>query len=152
MKLFNILKKMTGFDNQDQPVATPTNENCTVKIKLTEVEFAELCKYYYRGYTSYKAFFKHIFLGNPKKTVEIMNGAQEKAASGCYIDHTFVKFYVDEKTRFIEIPFDVYSDKRDMTISMRNTKIWNKNNILRILKIYPHYTEYDDSLISEKLK
>lgn len=152
MKLFNILKKVVGYGDQTPAptVTVTTSDRCLVKVGLTEAEFAVMCKYYYRGYTSYKAFLKHVFLGNVKKTMEVMDGADEKARAGCYIDSTYVRFYVDNHSKFIEIPFDVYSDKRDLPISMRNTKIWNKNNLLRILKVFPDYTRYDDSLISEQ--
>lgn len=151
MRLFSILKKMAGYADQTPPATKTvgTNEQCTVRVKLTEAEFATMCKYYYRGYTSYKAFFKHVFLGTATKTVQAMEGADEKAREGCYIDNTYIKFYVDEHLKYIEIPFDVYSDKRDLPITLRNTKTWNKNNMLRILKVFPDYTKYDDSLISE---
>jgi len=150
MKLFNILKKITGYADQTPPTPnTASSDQCLVRVKVTEAEFASLCLYYYRGYSSYKSFFKHVFLGTSKRTINAMQGADEKARSGCYIDSTFIRFYVDEHLKFIEIPFDVYSDKRDLPLTIRNAKTWNKNNIIRILRVFPNYANYDDSLISE---
>lgn len=149
MKIFNILKKMTGIEDQVTAAKSFTNNSCNVDIKISDSEFKVLAKQYYRGYTSYRAFLKHVFLNNPRTTLEVMSKAQEKAQTGCYIDTTIIKFYCNSQN-FIEIPFDVYSNKGDMTISLRNTKSWNRNNLLRILKIYPDFTQYDDSLISEK--
>ena len=149
MKIFNILKKMTGIEDQVTAAKSFTNNSCNVDIKISDSEFKVLAKEYYIGYTSYRAFLKYVFLNNPRTTLEVMSKAQEKAQTGCHIDTTIIKFYCNSQN-FIEIPFDVYSNKGDMTISLRNTKSWNRNNLLRILKIYPDFTQYDDSLISEK--
>lgn len=147
MGIFSRLRKMAGFEQQS--TSGKNTSPCDIDIKISTSEFKVMARQYYRGYTSYKSFFNSVFLKDPKKTVEVMTKAQEKAEQGCYIDATIVKFYSGTES-FIEIPFDVYSDKRDMTITMRNTKSWNRNNLLRILKLYPDFTKYDDSLISEK--
>ena len=151
MGIFNALKKLTGIEDQVDAAKTVTNNSCNVDIKISDSEFKVMAKHYYRGYTSYKSFFNYVFLKDPKKTLEVMKKAQEKAEAGCYIDATIIRFYSDAQS-FIELPFDVYSDKRDLPISLRNTKSWNKNNMIRILKLYPDFTQYDDSLISEKQK
>jgi len=145
MGIFDTLRKITGFGDNGQDKET---SKCMVKIKIRKSEFIVLSKYYYRGYTSYRDIMKYVFMRNNKKTLEVMRSAQKKAESGCIIDKTIIHFYYDN-THFIEIPFDVYSDKRNMSITRRNTKIWNKYNIQRILKLYPEFIEYEKSLISE---
>lgn len=149
MGIFSALKKLTGFEDQVTAAKSVSNNSCTVDVKISASEFKVMAKHYYKGYTSYKSYFNYVFLKDPKKTLEVMRKAQEKAEAGCYIDATIIRFYSDSQS-FIVLPFDVYSDKRDLPISLRNTKSWNKNNIMRILKLYPDFTEYDDSLISEK--
>jgi hypothetical protein len=119
-----------------------------IKIKIRKSEFVVLAKYYYQGYTSYRDILKYVFMKNTKHTLKVMKDAKKKASNGCDIDQTFVHFYYS-KTHYIEIPFDVYADKRNMTISRRNTKVWNAHNISRILKLYPDFIEYEKSLISE---
>ena len=148
MKIFNILKKMTGFEEQSEQINSIGVGNCVVKVKVNNTEFIMLAKNYYVGHTSYKVFFKHAFSSDPKATSEVMEKAKDMAKKGCAIETTYVVFYVDSQ-RYIEIPFDVYSDKRDMPIYMRNTRTWNKNNLLRILKLYPDFKKYDSELISE---
>ena len=149
MGLFSILKKMTGFEDQNKTLSkTISNDSCLVKVKLDEHFFMLLAKHYYRGGTSYKSIFREVFDGSGAKTIEVMQKASKKAESGCGIETTFVQFYMDTE-RFIEIPFDIYSDKRDLPIRMRNTRTWNRNNILRILKYYPTFRKYDSSIVLE---
>jgi hypothetical protein len=118
-----------------------------VEVRVKQLDFVMLAKNYYVGYTSYKSFYKKAFLSDPTITLEVMEKAKKLAFGGCNIETTFVKFYFSD-SHFIEIPFDVYSDKRDMPIYMRNTRTWNKNNLLRILKLYPSFKKYDSELIS----
>jgi hypothetical protein len=146
MKIFNILKKITGFDEQNKLTSISSNK-CRCEIKLKSSEFILLCRYYYVGYTSYGSFFKKVWHSDPTRTLEIMEKAKKLANGGCEIESTFIYFYLDSQN-FIEIPFDVYSDKRELPISIRNTRTWNKNNILRILKLYPYFTEYDSEILS----
>ena len=147
MKIFNILKKMTGFEEQSEQINSIGAGNCVVKVKIHPVDFLVLAQKYYIGHTSYKVFFKHAFGSDPKATLEVMEKAEVLAKKGCAIENTYVVFYVDSQ-QYIEIPFDVYSDKRDMPIYMRNTRTWNKNNLLRILKLFPTFKKYDNELIS----
>jgi hypothetical protein len=144
MGIFSALKKLTGFE--DQPTAATqikaAGNPCTVDIKLSEKVFTLLGIKYYGGYTSYKSYFKLVFFNNPDKTIETMNKAREKAESGFAIDQTYVHFYVDDQ-KFIEIPFDVYSDKREQPNELKNAKVWHRNNILRLLKFYPDLKNLD---------
>lgn len=151
MRLFNILKKMAGFDDQNKTLSkTVSNDSCLVKVKLDKYDFRLLTRAYYKGITSYKTIFRDVFSGDGVKTLEVMRKAEEKATSGCDIEHTFVRFYLTE-IDFIELPFIVYSDKRDMPVRLRNTTTWNKNNILRILKKYPEFRKYDSDVVLETL-
>lgn len=149
MKLFGILKKITGFDDQDKTLSKRvSNDACLVRVKLDKYSFRVLAREYYKGTTSYKTIFKNVFDGDGKKTIETMNIANDKAQSGCDIESTFVQFYMSDH-EFIEIPFIVYSDKKDMTVRIRNTTTWNRNNILRILRKYPEFRRYDSEVVLE---
>ena len=148
MKIFNILKKIAGIEEQSEQINSIGVGNCVIKVKVNNTDFIMLAKNYYVGHTSYKVFFENAFVSNTKTTLEVMEKAKDRALNGCSIETTYVVFYVDSQ-RYIEIPFDVYSDKRDMPIYMRNTRTWNKNNLLRILKLYPDFKKYDSELISE---
>ena len=151
MGIFSALKKLTGFEDQAEQIDSVSKGSCVVKVKIDASDFIMLAKNYYVGHTSYKAFFKNAFSSNPKITLEVMEKAKELAIKGCAIESTYVIFYVDSQ-QYLEIPFDVYSDKRDMPIYMRNTRTWNKNNLLRILKLFPDFKKYDSELISEMFK
>jgi hypothetical protein len=146
MGIFSRLKKMTGFDNNNQE--TQDLKKCRVEVKMKKAEFIMLSKFYYRGHTSYKSIYKYVYLRNVKKILDIMDMAKKKANEGCDIDFTYIKFFYNQ-THYIEIPFEVFSNKRNMTINLRNSKRWNELNIRRILKLYPDFIEYEKTLISE---
>ncbi len=152
MRLFNILKKMAGFDDQNKTLSKKvSNDACLVRVKLDKYSFRILAREYYKGTTSYKTIFKNVFDGDGKKTIEAMNIANDRAQNGCDIESTFVQFYLSDH-EFIELPFIVYSDKRDMTVRIRNTTTWNRNNLLRILKMYPDFRRYDSAVVLENKK
>ena len=104
--------------------------------------------YYYKGYTSYKHYFREVFNNNLSKLKKIIDLATEKANNGCNIDFTFIRFkYNNEK--YIDIPFDVFSEKKDMSIRRRNNKLWNKVNIKRLLVSNPGLRMLDDDMVNE---
>jgi len=149
MGIFNKLKHMTGFDaqrNEDGKIIDI--KKCLIEVKMKKAEFIMLAKYYYRGHTSYSSYYKFVYLKRVKKIIAIMDAAKKKADNGCAMDATYIKFYYNS-THFIELPFEVFADKRNMNINIRNTKRWNELNIKRILKLYPDFIEYEKSLISE---
>lgn len=152
MGILNTLKKMvTGADNENPDVSyTKELDRCLVDIKLTKGEYKLLSIYYYRGYTSYRDIYRYVFLNNMTKIDKVIDGAESKAKSGCNIDFTYIRFKFDEK-KFIDIPFDVFSQKRNMTISRRNNKIWNRANLKRMLATDPSLRTLDDDLISESM-
>ena len=148
MGILSGLKKITGFDRQQNTNGNTPADRCLIKIKIRKAEFMILSKFYYRGHTSYKSYMRYVFIGNTKKILEVMQKAKKKASSGCNIDDTYVQFYFDDK-HTIFIPFEVFADKKNMTIQRRNTKVWNKWNLVRIIELYPHFEKYDAAMVTE---
>lgn len=124
-----------------------SKEACEVKIELSESEMIQWSLHYYRGSTSYRRYFIYVIARNMERLTPITEGASSKAAQGCDIDDVYVNFYYSN-SNYILIPFDLFSEKEDMTISRRNNKTWNRDNILRILKNYPNLRDYDDSVVN----
>jgi len=126
-------------------------KSCLIKSKLNKIEYELMSIYYYKGHTSYRSFFKYVFMRNISKIKKILDEAEKKAAKGCNIDFTFVRFYKDT-LNYIDIPFDVFSEKRNMRMNRRNNKLWNKANIVRLLRNNPSLRDLDDDIISESIE
>ena len=134
----------------------PTNDSygaevnrCMIRHRLKEDEYLLFSIFYYKGSTSYKSFFKNVFgLDNIKKMRIIADAAVKKAKSNCNIDFTFIRFYKN-KYEFIDIPFEVFSDKRDMPEAKRNTKLWHRANINRLIVKNPGVRDFDDTGMSK---
>lgn len=152
MGLIGKLKKMiTGVDNTDPNSNNPffkQIKQCMVTAKLTRSEYELASMVYYKGYTSYRSFYKLVYFRKIKKITAIMKQAQEKALNGCEIDLTFVRFIHDEK-RFFDIPFEVFSNKKDLTSASKRSKGWDRDNINRILSANPKMKIMDESMIKE---
>ena len=157
MGIVSGLKGLLGNHSRNTKNEVPSPElgtekqRCLITHKLRKKQYKLFALYYYRGITSYKTFFTRVFLRNMKHITPITNAAKKKSSSGCDIDATFVRFWMD-KINYIDIPFDDFSEKRNMRLSRRNTKLWNKTNILRILKKYPEFRDYDDKMLKEAYK
>ncbi|MBF0135722.1 MAG: hypothetical protein H7833_14400 [Magnetococcus sp. DMHC-1] len=147
MGIFSLLKRMAGSGNDKNNGIDREKERCLIKIQIRKGEFIILSKYYYQGLTSYKSYLNYLAL-NREKVSEVMEKANEKSSSGCILDDTYVIFYYDD-THFLLMPFEVFSGTEDMKLSLRNAKIWNRDNIIRILKFYPEFKEYDASMLTE---
>lgn len=126
-------------------------QKCLIPHKLKHDEFDLFSLLYYQGYTSYRDFFKYVFDNNISKMKKIVRDASKKASEGCNIDFTFIRFYKDDNN-YLDIPLDVFTSKKNMSIRRRNTKIWNKINIKRLVSNNPNIRNFDDSLISETIK
>ena len=124
-------------------------ENCEIKVKLSAEEMYLWSFNYYRGRTSYKEYFSKVLLRNKSKLSPIMDAAKKKAEQRCDIDNVYVNFYYNQ-SNYIMIPFDDFSEKENMTISRRNNKTWNKDNIIRILKNYPKMRKFDNYVMKLK--
>lgn len=144
MNLFKLFRKRDEANN----LTNELGRKCIVEVKMTKAQFMLWAMYYYKGYTSYRAIFKYIYRYNLKPLKKIMDAAKKKAENGCLIDNTYVRFYNEEKF-YIDIPFDIFSEKKNMRISRRNTKLWNKFNIKRILLKYPKFIKYENELLKE---
>lgn len=156
MRLFNILKSVLQKprnDNYSNVVNADDEQElhkCFVKAKLTKTEFEILAEYYYKGITSYTGIFENVYNNQTSKMMRLIRDASQKAKSGCVIEDTYIHFYSDSR-HFIEIPFEIFANKRNLPINIRNTKEWNKRNILRILKLYPEYIKFENELIKENI-
>jgi len=124
-------------------------DDCRVQIKLRKSEFIVMAKFYYRGYTSYRGFFRYVFMGKAKKIIEVADKVKVQIAKECEKDDIMVRFYFKENTHYIDIPADVFTSKKNMTISMRKSTLWDRGNIQRILKLYPEFKDVDTTMISE---
>ena len=126
-------------------------KRCMIEVKLKKAEYRLLSIAYYRGATSYRTFYENVFMRKADKIMKIIKKANEKSSDGCNIDFTFVRFYKDNRN-YIDIPFEDFSMKKDMTLSRRNTKIWNKENLKRILINDPSLRNFDEEMIKEAIK
>jgi len=125
------------------------SEECEVKIKLSKEEIERWSQLYYCGDTSYREYFTKVIARDMERLTPITNGAEKKAAQGCNIDDVYVNFYFSS-SNYILIPFDLFSEKENMTISRRNNKSWNRDNIIRILKNYPKFRSFDEEVEKKK--
>lgn len=156
MGLVSGLKGLLGKhsrNTKNQVSSSDTNsekERCLVKCKLTKRQYSAFAMYYYRGATSYRTFYRTVFVRRISVLKKVMKDAEIKSKSGCDIDNTYVRFYQD-KINYIDIPFDDFSEKKDMRLSRRNTKLWNKNNILRLLRQNPKLRNLDDKMLREAI-
>lgn len=156
MRLFNILKSVLQKprnDNYSNVVNVDDEQElhkCFVKAKLTKDEFEILAEYYYKGITSYTGIFEYVYNNRIAKIMRVIRDTKQKARMGCVIEDTFIHFYSDSK-HFIEIPVEIFANKRNLPINIRNTKEWNKRNILRILKLYPEYIKFENDLLKETI-
>ena len=154
MGLVSGLKGLLGKHSRDTKNEVPSSElvpekeQCLITHKLRRKQYELFAMYYYRGATSYRIFFTKVFMRNMKHITPITNAAEKRANKGCDIDATFVRFYMD-KVNYIDIPFDDFSEKKNMRINRRKAKLWHKTNVLRILKKYPKYRELDDKQLKE---
>jgi len=76
------------------------------------------------------------------KIKKIADEASKKAKSGCVIDFTFIRF-IHSNTKYIDIPFEVFSQKKNMPDEIRRTKVWHRENIKKILVNNPGFRELD---------
>jgi len=153
MGILSRLKK--SFFSSDNTVNVNSSfsseiNRCMVYCKLTKAEYKVFSIYYYRGHTSYRSFYKYVLLNNMRKIRKIMKDVTLKARNGCNIDSTYIRFKLDN-IKYIDIPFDVFSEKKNMPLSRRNTKLWNKNNIIRIIRNDPNIRHLDDAMIKESI-
>lgn len=147
MKLMSLLKR-SKEENKTADSYSSEIYRCLVNCKLTEIEFELFGMSYYRGATSYKTFYKDVFMGDSKKIMGVIRDANKKSSAKCNIDFTFVRFFNTPK-QFIDIPFEEFSSKKDMTIPRRNRKWWNKENLKRLINIFPKLQNLDESMIKE---
>ena len=157
MGIVSGLKGLLGKHSRDTKNEVPSSdinserERCLITHKLRKNQYKLFALYYYRGATSYRTFFTKVFMRNKKHILPITTAAKKRARGGCDIDNTFVRYWMD-KLNYIDIPFDDFSEKKDMRMSRRNNKLWHKNNIIRISKKYPSITTLDDNLLKETIK
>lgn len=126
-----------------------SKEACEVKVNLSKDEIKSWSMRYYKGDTSYRSYFNGVISQNMDKLHQITEPAKDKAAQGCNIDDVYVNFYFNN-SNYILIPFDLFSEKENMTISRRNNKVWNKDNIVRILNNYPKFRNFDERVERRK--
>lgn len=154
MGLVSGIKGLLGKHERNTKNEVPSPElgtekqQCLITHKLRKKQYELFAMYYYRGATSYRTFFTKVFMRNMKHITPITKSATKKADKGCDIDATFVRFYMD-KINYIDIPFEFFSEKKNMRTNRRNAKLWHKTNVLRILKKYPKIRDLDDKQLKE---
>ena len=84
------------------------------------------------------------------KIKNIVDSADKKAKSGCNIDFTFVRFIYDN-SKYIDIPFEVFASKKNLATNKRNSKLWHRENIKRILVNNPDLKNIDEEMIKEAI-
>ncbi len=153
MGILNSLKRMiTGTDTNDITNSLEDEkERCLIEIKITKHQFDLSALYYYNGSTSYRSFFKYVFLYNINKINEIFNDAEKKANDGCYIENTIVRLKHNNK-RYIDIPFNIFSNMKDMNLNIIKNKPWHRSNIKRLLADDPNLSMFDDDTINETIR
>lgn len=144
-KLFRLKRSSTDNDQTNDTQAENINK-CLVEIKLKKDDYKLFSIAYYRGYTSYKSFLENVFANNPTITRKVIKGATKKSDVGCAIDMTYIRFYKDSRN-YIDIPFEIYSDINDMSMSRRNRKVWNRENIKRLIAQDPSIRNFDEDLL-----
>lgn len=151
MNFFSTLKRALTGTQTIKPLKLSGDTYCSISVKLRNSEFLLLAQSYYRGCTSYKSFFREVFTPDIGTLLALLEKARKKADTGCYIDSTFIQFHAPNSLgHVIEIPFDVFSNKQDLPIYIRNGKTWNTHNILRILELYPEFRKYDDEMVNRE--
>ena len=152
-----FLSKFLNIGNSSKEKQKNTNDSynsevkrCMIELKLTKAEYKLFSIAYYRGATSYKTFFRNVFMRKSTKILQVIKEANKKSASGCNIDFTFVRFYKDNQ-EYIDIPFEVFSEKRDMRLERRNMKMWNKENLKRLIVKNPELRNFDEEMIREAI-
>lgn len=152
MGILTSLKKMISrSDNEYIDSDSYENLQCTVYAPLTKIEYKMAEIIYYKGHTSYRSFYRMVYFRNAKKVEKIMLAAANRAEQGCLIENTIVRFFYDERS-YIEIPFNVFSNKRNMKRSIRSTKEWDKVNLRRLLRNNPKLRNLDDKILRESIK
>lgn len=154
MGILNLLKRMvTGTDDNiiDNNEVEDDKKRCLIEVKLTQHQFDLAALYYYNGSTSYRSFFKYVFLYNINKINDIFDIAEKKANSGCLIDSTVVRLKYNNK-HYIDIPFEIFSNMRDVPENVIKIKPWHRANIKRLLVNDPNLSMFDEEAVSEAIK
>lgn len=151
--ILNSLKRMMVGDsniisnNEYSDVFT----ECLIEVKLTEYQFDLAAIYYYLGSTSYRSFFKYVYMHNLSKINAIFDDVENKAKNGCLIEYTTIRF-IHNNRRYIDIPFTIFSEKKDLLEYKRNIELWHRENIKRLLLDDPELSTYADSMLEETIK
>jgi|SaaInlStandDraft_4_1057021.scaffolds.fasta_scaffold25917_2 hypothetical protein len=120
-------------------------KRCLVEIKLNKTQYETLAVYYYKGSTSFRDFLKHVFMNKITKIKEVSKKAAERSKEHCNIDFTFIRF-IHAENKYIDIPFEVFSNRKNMTINKRKRKLWHMANINRILISNPNLKTLDNRI------
>ena len=111
------------------------------------MEYLFLSRGYYNGHTSYKTLVYYATIDRDK-VVKLIREVGKKSKAGCVLDFTFVRFYYSPQS-YIDLPFEVFSDEKNMPASQLKTKLWHRANIKRILAERPHWNTGNDDELSE---
>lgn len=144
MGILSNLKNMIIGDKQDL-----TNENCLIISSLSKAEYKLASIIYYKGHTSYRSFYKFVYFNNMTKLLKLFDDAESKATRGCTIEQTFVRFIYNDRM-YIDIPFNIFSEKKDMPSNIRDIESWHKTNITRMILVDPQLKKLDAKLIYER--
>ena len=150
MGIFDKLKK--NFTDSDENSASFNDpvldeiKRCMVYAPLTHSEYKMAEIIYYKGHTSYRSFYRMVYFRNAQRVEKIMIAAEKKAYEGCLIENTLVRFFYDER-KYIEIPFQVFSNKKNLTASSKSRQDWDRDNMKRLLSINPSLANVNDKKI-----
>ena len=142
MVLFDFFKALVNEFNEsnNEYLNFPKAKKCMIKVKLPEGEMVRWALRYIDGATSYRMFFKHILNNDMTKFQKITNEIKEKGLNGCYYDEVYIRFY-SGSTFYIDIPLNVFSQKKSIDREEANKKLWHKKNLERLMNYSNYFKE-----------
>jgi hypothetical protein len=132
MGLFDFIKNISNNINSDEYLHFSNANKCMIKFKLTETEMVVFGFHYIWGSTSYRMFFRDVIKQNMSKFNKLIKEIKNKSKKECYYDDVYIRFY-SNKQFYIDLPLNVFSQKRSINKSERDKKLWHKNNLIRLM-------------------
>jgi len=144
MGLFDFLKNIVddAFNETGNDYLNfQDSKKCMIKVKLKESEMVIWALQYIDGATSYRLFYREVFKNNINRfKEEITQKIENKAKSGCYYDNVYMRFYT-QSGLYIDIPLNVFSQKKSIEKEELIKKLWHKRNLERLEKNNEYYKE-----------
>lgn len=142
-------KKAQEYDNNSDSYSKEINK-CMSVLKISVSDYLLLARGYYKGHTSYRTLVDYALIDHDK-ILKLIREVGKKSKAGCVLDFTFVRFYYSPQS-YIDLPFEVFANKKNMPASQLKTKLWHRANIKRILAERPKWNTGNDDELSEAIK